>query len=163
MDILKIFQYALLREQEGKRFFEQYAQRLSHASAVEVFMQLAVEEQKHIDFVQAQIHALEKGQNPLLEEIQGLAETGFFSQRSESEMIDQTTAEAMVPDLPVLRMAVLIERDFAEYYEMMASKATGEAKEALLLLAHWERVHENLFKRMHDQAFEQYAQMPWGG
>jgi hypothetical protein len=23
--------------------------------------------------------------------------------------------------------------------------------------------HERLFKRMHDKAFEQYADMPWGG
>jgi rubrerythrin len=69
----------------------------------------------------------------------------------------------MVPDLPVLRMAYLIERDFAEFYTQMADKVDGPAKEVLLKLAHWERGHERLFKQFHDRAFELYAQMPWGG
>jgi rubrerythrin len=163
MEILKIYKYALQREYEGKNFFEQNASRMSHASAVEVFKRLAEEEQRHINFIVAQIDVL---QDPHLSEKPGeveIPEAGFFSQRAQSEMIDQTVAEAMVPDLPVLRMAYLIERDFAEFYEMAASQTSGKAKEALGLLAGWERVHERLFKQMHDKAFEQYAQMPWGG
>jgi len=31
------------------------------------------------------------------------------------------------------------------------------------MLAQWERGHEALFKKIHDKAFEEYAQMPWGG
>ena len=69
----------------------------------------------------------------------------------------------MVADLPVLRMAYLIERDFSEFYEMAAKISEGEAKTVLEMLARWERTHESLFKRMHDKAFEEYAQMPWGG
>ncbi|MGD9145644.1 MAG: ferritin family protein, partial [Anaerolineae bacterium] len=80
-----------------------------------------------------------------------------------SEMLDQTVLEAMVPDLPVLRMAYLIERDFAEFYEMAAAKSEGEAKVVLRMLAEWERGHERLFKHLHDTAFEDYAEMPWGG
>ncbi len=118
MDIRKIYEYALQREREGKRFFEENAERVSHAAA-SAFRRLAEEEQQHIEF------------------IQGL--------------------------LDVLRMAYLIERDFAEFYEMAASKAEGEAKQALQMLAEWERGHEALFKRLHDEAFEAYAQMPWGG
>ena len=49
MDIRKIYTYALQREQEGKRFFEQNAERLSHAAATGAFKRLAAEEQKHID------------------------------------------------------------------------------------------------------------------
>jgi len=33
----------------------------------------------------------------------------------------------------------------------------------LEMLATWERGHEKLFKYLHDKAFEEYAQMPWGG
>jgi rubrerythrin len=163
MDIVKIFQYALQREHEGKNFFEQNAERLSQASAVGVFKRLAEEEQRHINFIQAQLDALGKGQNPDVSAGLAVEDAGFFSQRAQSEMIDQTVSEAMVPDLPVLRMAYLIERDFAEFYELSASKTTGQAQEVLQMLAGWERVHEQLFKQMHDRAFEQYAQMPWGG
>ncbi len=64
MDIRKIYEYALQREHEGKRFFAQNAERLSHAAAVGAFKQLADEEQKHIEFIQAQIDALDKGKGP---------------------------------------------------------------------------------------------------
>jgi rubrerythrin len=163
MDIRKIYQYALQREYEGKRFFEQNAERLSHAAAVGAFKNLAAEEQKHIEFIQSQIDALDKGVSPSAAMGVVLEKEGFFSQRAASEALDQTVIEAMVPDLPVLRMAYLIEHDFAEFYESAADKSEGEAKRVLTMLATWERGHERLFKMFHDKAFEEYAQMPWGG
>jgi len=163
VDIRKIYEYALQREREGKRFFEQNAGRLSHAAAVGAFKKLAAEEQKHIEFIQSQLDALDKGQSPSAAMGVELARGGFFSQRAETELLNQTVVEAMVPDLPVLRTAYLIERDFAEFYEMAANKSEGEAKKVLTMLAEWERGHESLFKKIHDKAFEEYAQMPWGG
>jgi rubrerythrin len=163
MDIRKICQYALQREYAGKRFFSENAGRLSHAAAAGVFEQLAKEEQKHIEFIQTQLDALDRGDAPDTALGAELEEEGFFSQRAQSEMLDQTVLEAMVPDLPVLRMAYLIERDFAEFYELAAAKSEGRAQEVLQMLAVWERGHEKLFKRLHDTAFEEYAAMPWGG
>jgi len=62
-----------------------------------------------------------------------------------------------------LRMAYLIERDFAEFYESAASQAEGEAKQVLSMLSQWERRHESLFKMYYEKAFEEYSRMPWGG
>jgi rubrerythrin len=163
MDIRKIYEYALQREHEGKRFFEQNAGRLSHAAAVGAFKALAAEEQRHIEFIQSQLDALDKGQSPNVAMGITLEKDGFFSQRATSELLDQTVVEAMVPDLPVLRTAYLIERDFAEFYENAARQAEGGAKKVLEMLSRWEHGHEVLFKQMHDRAFEEYAQMPWGG
>lgn len=163
MDIRKIYEYALQREYEGKRFFEENAGRLNHAAAVRAFKELAAEEQKHIEFIQGQIAALDEGQSPSTSLGVQMDREGFFSQRAATELLDQTVLEAMVPDLPVLRTAYLIERDFAEFYDSAARKASGEAKQVLELLARWEHSHEVLFKQMHDKAFEQYADMPWGG
>jgi rubrerythrin len=163
MDIRKVYAYALQREHEGKRFFEEHSGRMSHASVADVFAQLAAEEQKHIQFIEAQMAALDEGLSSGEELGLALEGEGFFSQRANSEMLEQTVIEAMVPDLPVLRMAYLIERDFAEFYEMAAGKAEGTAKKTLEMLARWERGHEKLFKRLHDQTFEEYASMPWGG
>jgi rubrerythrin len=163
MDIRKIYEYALQREREGKRFFEQNAERLSHAAAVSAFKKLAGEEQKHIEFIQAQLAALDKGHLPNTALGTEMERAGFFTQRADSEMIEQTVSEAMVPDLPVLRMAYLIERDFAEFYEMAAQQAGEHEKPVLQMLAAWERRHESFFKQLHDLAFKEYAQMPWGG
>ena len=163
MDIHKIYGYALQREHEGKRFFEQNAERLSHAAAVGAFKRLALEEQKHIEFIQRQIDLLDKGQPANTEMGVELNQVGFFTTRADSESIDQTVLEAMVPDLSVLRMAYLIERDFSEFYENAASQAQGGARHVLEMLAGWERGHERFFKELHDKAFEEYAGMPWGG
>jgi len=163
MDTIKIFQYALQREHEGKRFFEENAARLSHAAAVGAFRTLAGEEQKHIEFVQRQLDLLQAHQAPDVSlGVQGEG-PGFFALRASTEVLDQTVLEAMVPDLPVLRMAYLIERDFAEFYELAGRQTEGDAKQVLEMLAAWERGHEKLFKSLHDRAFDEYARTPWGG
>jgi rubrerythrin len=162
MDIRKIYQYALQREHEGKRFFEQNAERLQHAGVVGAFRRLAREEQKHILFIEGLLDALDEDQPPDAAELSP-DEDDFFSERAASEMLDQTVAESMVPDLSVLRMAYLIERDFVEFYQSAAEQAEGDTRKALEMLAAWERGHERFFKRLHDKAFEEYAQMPWGG
>jgi rubrerythrin len=163
MDILKIYEYALAREYEGMHFFESNAERMSHAAAVGAFKQLAAEEQKHIYFIQMQIDILKSGKPSDASAGAEMERAGFFTQRAAMSSIDQTVSEAMVPDLPVLRMAYLIERDFAEFYEMSAQKVEGEAQRVLSMLAHWERGHEQYFKEWHDKVFSEYAQMPWGG
>jgi rubrerythrin len=160
MDISKILGYALEREYEGKRFFTENAGRLQNAAAAGAFKAIAAEEQKHIDFISAQIEAFKAGAPA---EIPELPKAGFFADRADSESIQQVVSESMVADLPVLRMAYLIERDFAEFYAMAAAKAEGQAKWLLELRARWESSHERLFKRMHDSLFEKYADMPWGG
>ena len=159
MDIRKVLEYALQREYEGKRFFDENAARLQNAAAAGAFKAIAAEEQKHIEYIQAQLNALGGGQAPAPE----LPSAGFFADRAESESIADTVAESMVADLPVLRMAYLIERDFSEFYAQAASKAEGDAKKTLDMLAKWEAGHERLFKHMHDKAFELYSGMPWGG
>ena len=166
MNIRKVLEYALQREYEGKAFFENNAERLSSAAAVGAFKAIAKEEQRHIEFIQGQIDALdakESGQETAAQPAPKLDETQFFANRADAEMIDQTVHEAMVADLPVLRMAYLIERDFSEFYHQAATKAEGDAKIILDMLARWEAGHERLFRRMHDEAFELYAGMPWGG
>jgi rubrerythrin len=164
MDIRKVYKYALQREYEGRDFFRQNAKRFSHAAAADVFEKLADEEQKHIDFIQSLIDALDTEGGSGLDKGADLEAQGFFSQRADSEMLDQTVIESMVPDLSVLRMAYLIERDFADFYEMAAGRVEDEnAAKSLQMLARWERGHEKLFKDMHDRAFEEYADMPWGG
>jgi rubrerythrin len=163
VEIRKIYEYALQREHEGKKFFEDNAGRLSHASAIEAFLTLAKEEQKHIDFIESLLHALDERQGvpeSVIAELQG---STFFSDRLLSEHLDQTTLESMVPDLPVLRMAYLIERDFSEFYETSAAAVDGVERDVLSMLAQWERSHERLFKYFYDQAFNLYSKMPWGG
>ena len=164
MEIRKIYEYALSREHEGRNFFQTNATRFSHAAAQGVFEAIAAEEDKHIQFIQSLIDGLDREGATGLETGTAFEAESFFSQRAETELLDQTVIESMVPDLSVLRLAYLIERDFAEFYEMAAGRVEdAAAQQALHMLAKWERGHEELFKKMHDKAFELYAGMPWGG
>jgi rubrerythrin len=163
MDLRKIYGYALQREHEGKRFFAENAGRMAHAAAAGAFRHLAEEEQKHIEFIQRQIAALDKNEAGSSAMGAALEKEGFFTQRASAELLDQTIIEAMVPDLPVLRTAYLIERDIAEFYANAAQEAEGEAKKVLQMLAGWERGHEAYFKAIHDKTLKEYSEMPWGG
>ena len=160
MEIRKILEYALAREHMGKTFFLENAEKLQSAAAASAFKTIAAEEQKHIDFINSLVKTMngsETAKSPQL------PKAGFFADRANSESIDQTVSESMVSDLPVLRMAYLIEHDFVEFYASAAQQAEGEAKKLLEMLAKWESSHESLFKRMHDKLFEMYSNMPWGG
>ena len=164
MDVAKIYEYALQREYEGKRFFEQNAERFSHAAVVEAFQRLASEEEQHIGFIEGLLVRLDADDDREPEAGQAFQGEGLFAERAADALLDQTIIESMVPDLSVLRTAYLIERDFAEFYERAAEQVDDEMAEAALRrLAEWERGHERLFKQMHDKAFEEYAGMPWGG
>lgn len=61
MEVRKIFEYALHREHEGRRFFEHNAQRMTHVAVVAVFRRLAEEEGRRIELIEAQIAALNGG------------------------------------------------------------------------------------------------------
>lgn len=160
METRRILEYALAREHMGKNFFLENAEKLQNAAAAGAFKTIAAEEQKHIEFISGLLTNLEENS---IAQPQELPEASFFTERAISESIDQTVIESMVSDLPVLRMAYLIERDFAEFYAMAAQQAEGEAKKLLEFLAVWESRHESLFKRMHDRLFAIYSEMPWGG
>lgn len=163
MDLRKVYEYALAREREGRDFFQRNAERMSHSAAAGIFKRLADEERQHIEYIEFLISILDgDGQEPGKSAPQ-TEQDNRFSKMAESELLEQTINEAMVPDLAVLRTAYLIERDFVEFYTMAAQKFTGEAHDALMSLARWEKSHEELFKRLHDKAFEEYAGMPWGG
>lgn len=167
MDVRKVLAYALEREREGYEFFRSHAAQARHAAVVGVFQRLADEELGHIRYIERLMADLAEGAAAPARGA-SLADAGdrgasFFDARAASELIEQTTAESMVPDLPVLRMAYLIERDLAEFYAGLAPRAEGETRAALERLAAWEREHERLFKALHDRAFAQYADMPWGG
>lgn len=164
MNLRKVYEYALQREREGRDFFERNAKRMSHAAATGIFLTLVAEEEKHIATIQGLLSALESGRAGEARPEGELAGHGFFSERAASEDLDQTVIESMIPDVTILRMAYLIERDFAEFYEMSAKRVEDKtAKKSLQMLGRWERQHEKLFKMMHDKAFEEYASMPWGG
>ena len=160
MNLEKIYEYALQREKEGYKFFKTNAEKASHAAAAEVFQKLADEELKHIKYIEELMSSPNEDAGSSIAELE---DDGWFEERAEKEFLDQSLIESMIPDVAVLRTAYLIEHDLSEFYEMAAQKSTGVANLAFTQLPKWERGHEAFFKQLHDQVFQEYTQMPWGG
>lgn len=160
MNLQKIYEYALQREQEGYQFFKANADKASHAAAAGVFQKLADEELKHIQYLKNLMAAPQGATGASDAQLEG---DTWFEDRARKEFLNQSLIESMIPDVAVLRTAFLIEHDLSEFYEMAAGKSTGKAQAAFRQLAKWERGHEAFFKELHDKVFEEYTQMPWGG
>lgn len=159
MDLRSIYDYTLRREYEGYEFLLQNAARMQNASAANLLRALAAEEEAHIKHVKALMAALEDAtqEAPALD----LEAEGAFAQRTGAELLDAGVLASMMPDVAVLRLAYLIERDMADYYEAMARRLDGQARETFARLAEWERQHAELFGRLHDTLFREYTGLDW--
>ncbi|MEW6350038.1 MAG: ferritin family protein [Thermodesulfobacteriota bacterium] len=162
---IKIFEYALNQEQTGMSFFQESLRRMGVGAAVSAFKRLVQEEEAHIKFICGILEDLRKGADPGIRELDGLIlePTNYFDERAESEFLQLCLEGSMVPDVTVFNTAWLIEKDLSEYYELAASKTDGSAREALKMLAGWEKQHERFFREYRDRLSKVYAEMPWGG
>jgi rubrerythrin len=164
-NLIKIFEYALNQEETGKSFFETSLQRMGWGAAVAVFKQLIREEEQHIRFIKNILEGLRKGGAGQLNVGKDLVpeRTDFFDMQGKGDAMEQIMYESMVPDVTVFSVAWLIEKDLSEYYEQMAAKTEGQAKEALTMLAQWEKGHERFFREYREKLTKIYAKMPWAG
>ena len=164
-NLIKIFEYALNQEETGKAFFEHSIERMGIGAAVSAFQRLIEEEKRHIDFINQILRDLQEGKELTVGDAQpvGLEPTDYFDARARSEFLQQCIDGSMIPDVTVFNTAWLIEKDLSEFYESMAQKTEGKAKEAFTMLSEWEKRHEAFFKEYRDTLSETYAKMPWGG
>jgi len=163
--LIKIFQYALNQEETGMSFFETSLKRMGIGNAVSAFKRLIEEEKRHILFITAILEKLDKGKeiDPSNMEDTSLEPTDYFDERAKSEFLERCIHESMVPDVTVFNTAWLIEKDLGEFYEKMAARTEGQPREALQMLARWEKEHERFFREFRDALTDTYSKMPWGG
>ena len=158
MNLQKVYEYALQREQEGFRFFKKNAEKCTHAAAAEIFRTLAQEELKHINYLRRFLESTDENGGPA--KIQ-LSKKDWFTSRAQIEKLDEKLIESLTPDITILRTAYLIERDLWEFYEMAARKSSGITNLVFSQLAEWEKEHEIFFKNVHDKLFHKYTEINW--
>ena len=162
---LRILHFARQMELDGYNFFKEKAEIFKNPTTKELFLKLAEAEYEHFKYIEQEIDSYSKSDNyQANEEFLNRDESSIFELREKSEHIDTTLNESDVPDLTVLRMAYLIERDFKEFYEESAKEVDEpEVKKLLEKLASWEDGHERLFKSEYDRMKKEYLTLPWGG
>jgi rubrerythrin len=163
-NVLKIFEFALNQEQTGLNFFESSLERLGIGAAVSAFKQLIEEERKHVVFISGIIEDLKTKGDIEAQTLRVTIEpVNYFDERARSEFLDECISGSMIPDVTVFNTAWLIEKDLSEFYAKMAEQTEGKAREALLTLSAWEKLHEVFFKEFRDKLSDAYSKMPWGG
>lgn len=160
----RIFKYAMQMELDGSNFFKKNAEKFKNPATKDLFEKLSKIEMEHYDYLKNQLDSYSgKRKFDLSEDIFG-REENIFESREEGEKIDYTLVESDVPEITILRMAYLIERDFKEFYMEIAENIEDENfKKIFKKLSNWESGHEELFKREYKKAMKEYMNLPWGG
>ena len=161
-----ILSYAMDMELEGERFFAEKAGLFVNPTTKKLFENLSKIEHDHYNYVKNERDRyLEDSEHFVVDEdILKRDENDIFYSRSQTENIDTTLVESDVPDMTVLRMAYLIERDYAQFYRDAMDQVDDEnLKKLFATLAKWEDGHEQRFKKEYDRLKKEYLTMPWGG
>lgn len=162
---VQIMKYAMQMELDGHNFFKEKAKGFKSVITKDLFERFAEVEMDHYEYIKRQLESyLEDGELSVDDEFLNREETSIFEAREQSEHIDTTLIESDVPDLTVLRMAYLIEKDFAEFYRESAEMTDNpDIKKLFETLAKWEDTHEEIFKSEYKRKREEYMNLPWGG
>ena len=156
--------YAMQMELDGSNFFKEKAEQVTSETAKALFLNLSEVEMDHYNFLKRHLEKYVKSDTFEIEGTLKDIDPEIFEKRSKKEHVDAALKESDVPDITILRMAYLIERDFKEFYEN-ASKQADEPiiKELFETLAGWEAGHESIFKEEYDRRMKEYMSLPWGG
>jgi len=97
-------------------------------------------------------------------EMMDIEKENIFEERRKSEHISEILTESNIPDITILRMAYLIEKDYGEFYRNAAEKVQNEDAEVIFeKMAKWEEGHEKIFREEYDRRMKEYMNLPWGG
>ncbi len=159
-----VLRYAMQMELDGMNFFKDNAEKFESVTSKKLFLNLAEVEMEHYRYLENQLKSYIETKT--FDTSDGVMdrEENIFQSREESEHLEATLSESDIPDLTILRMAYLIEKDFKEFYNDAAENANDEAAKAIFTkLATWEAGHELLFKTEYNKRMKEYMSLPWGG
>lgn len=142
-------------EIEGYNFYKSKRDEIRSSTAKETFDFLANMEKEHTEYIR---RVKEKIENVEVVETNASETTEeFFEKRLKSQKLDESfSKENDLADLSILRMALLIEKDFVNYYAKAYETTVDEkAKKIFKMLKNWEEQHvklvEELIKEIYDR------------
>jgi rubrerythrin len=146
---IKILEYAMTMEKQGQQFYLKYKDEFKSEKAKRIFENLAKVEAEHYKILKQEYEAFVKGEKSEQFDVTLSGGDTIFEEAMKQEQDLMTPdSEAGLNELAIMRMAYLIENDFAEFYKHVAEQATSEdAKKLFSTLAHWENKHRELFYR----------------
>jgi rubrerythrin len=152
---LKALAYAIEMEKEGERFYRSNIDRVQSTKVKRIFQNLAEMEKEHHAILLSQYEAISSGKPWLDLEAASADQANMFNNREKEESIPQSELESPLGDIPVLRMAYLLENDLAEYYRKLSeSTEYPKGKAMLKTLSEWEIEHRNMLQAEYKELME---------
>lgn len=150
-EIKNILEYAMQMEKNANVFYTHYTDLVSSNDTKDLFSELAIIEQKHYNVLKKTYDLLNYEQPPL--DISWVVDSST-REKNNAIIADNSnllSESGLTDDVNILRMAYLIENDFATFYKNAASQSDDtRIKEFLSELASWEEEHAKLFKTRYD-------------
>jgi len=145
MNIRDVLKLAHTRELQGMEFYSEQKEKVRHTSLKEIFSHLAEMEKGHAEYLEKQIENV--GQNRSFDALPDSTEDDIFIKRMEKQKVEPSSLDADLGDYSIIRMAYLVEKDFASFYRESSKNADdGVVKDVFLRLAEWEDGHAAMLK-----------------
>jgi rubrerythrin len=152
---LGILEYALSKELEGMQFYESKANTVKIQQVKETFKELSNMEKGHADYISSLIKDVKSHDYAHFSQPTDIGQS--FSKRATQEIAYQGDFTAVKSDIPVLRMAYLIEEDFMNFYSKAAESVEDEElKKILNHLAEWEKEHRDRIYTLYQKLSKDY-------
>lgn len=145
--IKSIIEYAMRMEKDAKEFYSFNLERVEAPELKKLFGELVEIEKGHYNLLNRVYEKMDVTPLPIniswvVDDVSREVNTSIIADNS--ELISD---EKSLSDLSVVRLAWLMESDFALFYKNAAEQVDEpEAKKALLELSEWEKQHQELFR-----------------
>jgi rubrerythrin len=144
MNIQDVLKLAQKMELKGMEFYDEQRGRVKLPLLRELFGHLSDMEKGHAAYLGKQLENLAKGR--ALDSLPEDMEADRYRDIMAKQKIETATLDADLGDYSIMRMAYLIEKDFAEFYEKSAAESGGEERALFRKLADWEKEHARMMK-----------------
>lgn len=153
--VLGILEYALSKEIEGMQFYESKSKTVKIKQVKDIFEELSNMEKGHVNYISGLIKNVKDHDYVYFSQEEDIGQT--FSKRAQEEIVYGGDFESVKSDIPVLRMAYLIEEDFVNYYKKAAQSVDDdEMKKILNHLAEWEEDHRDRIYTLYQKVAKDY-------
>ena len=140
-DVLKL---AHRMELQGMEFYDEQKGRVKLRLLRELFAFLSDMERGHAAYLEKQLENMAAGKS--LDALPDDPEMDRYRDIMDKQKIEPAELNTDLGDYSIMRMAYLIEKDFAQFYEKSAAESEGDMKDLFMRLADWEKEHAKMMK-----------------
>lgn len=158
--VKNILKFAMRMEKDAEDFYSYYMDKVQSESIKKLFGELSEMEKYHYSILKSKYEKLEYQDPPIT--ISWVVDNSFTSVdpsilTSNADVIGEDEKE--MSDLAIIRMAYLMENDFAIFYKNAADAVEDpQAKQFLKGLAEWEEGHRAMFYSKYENLLKKH----WG-